>query len=229
MSAPAKLAKPWDVNAISERVNYLLDEVKKIPTGSYLPISGGRLTGTLTIGNDVGTNQIDNQDYLGTGTGTDAETGTNLRVNGKIRVLRVPYHNGRNMQWKDKPTNDSNSGIIVHDNSSRRFKCDIKPLHDDFHKILQIEPKTYIRPKHIYLPDEMDLFTNKPEIGYIAEELDDLGLNKLVWYDEDGLPDGINYEKMAVCYFQPLIKELFQRVEVLENQVNGKRKKVKIT
>jgi hypothetical protein len=62
-----KLSKPWDIDTISQRVNYLLDEVKKIPTGSFLPIAGGRLQGTLNIGNDVGTNEKPNFDYVGGG------------------------------------------------------------------------------------------------------------------------------------------------------------------
>jgi hypothetical protein len=152
-------------------------------------------------------------------------------VNGKLKVMRVPYHNGRNLQWHSNPTVDkiaTEQGLITFDNSSRRFKSEIKPLKVDFHKILLVEPKTYIRPKDIYLPDEVGLFTNKPEIGFIAEDLDELGLTNIVWYDKKGRPDGINYEKMAVCYFQPLIKELFMRVEELEKQVNGKRKKSKV-
>lgn len=219
----AQLSKPFDFDTISQRVNYLLTEVKKLSSQSYLPLSGGTIDGTLKIGPDVEVNLASTNEGNQNGGGSSADTYKNLIVNGKLIVKRVPFSNHKTIQWNE------GSGLITFDNSSRRYKTDIKPLYDDFHKILELEPKTYIRPKHIYLPSEAHLFTGKREIGYIAEELDELGLKNIVWYNQEGLPDGINYEKMAVCYFQPLIKELFKRVEDLENQMSGKRKKVKMT
>ena len=36
--------------------------------------------------------------------------------------------------------------------------------------------------------------------GYIAEELDSLGLNRLVLYDTQGRPDGIKYKMFSIVY-----------------------------
>jgi hypothetical protein len=36
------------------------------------------------------------------------------------------------------------------------------------------------------------------EWGLIAEEIDELGLSWLVDYDEDGLPAGVKYERLAL-------------------------------
>jgi hypothetical protein len=114
----------------------------------------------------------------------------------------------RNMQW------NQNTGEIGWDTSSRRYKENIAPLDDDFLKILHLEPKTYTR-----LGGEPDRW----EIGYIAEEVHELGLTRLVEYDLEGRPDGVNYEKM-VLYLNELVKrqqlriaELEKRIEQLEN------------
>lgn len=114
----------------------------------------------------------------------------------------------RNMQW------NQSTGEVGWDTSSRRYKENIAPLEDDFLKILYLEPKTYTR-----LGGEPDRW----EIGYIAEEVHDLGLTRLVEYDLEGRPDGVNYEKM-VLYLNEVIKrqqdriaELEKRIEQLEN------------
>lgn len=102
----------------------------------------------------------------------------------------------RNMQW------NQTSNEIGWDTSSRRYKTNITLLEDDFLKILLLEPKTYTR-----LQGE----PNRWEIGYIAEELHDLGLTRLVEYDPQGRPDGVNYEKM-VLYLNEVIKR--QQTEI---------------
>lgn len=103
----------------------------------------------------------------------------------------------RNMQY------DESNGTIGWDTSSRRYKENIQPLTDDFDRILDVKPKTYTR-KNTDHPDRW-------EIGYIAEDMHDLGLNRLVEYDQQGRPDGVNYEK-AVLYLTEVLKD--QREEM---------------
>ena len=43
-------------------------------------------------------------------------------------------------------------------------------------------------------------------IGYIAEELDEAGLGKLVSYDRQGRPDGIKYKKIPL-YLNEVVQE----------------------
>ena len=50
--------------------------------------------------------------------------------------------------------------------------------------------------------------------GYIAEELDQLGLKKLVTYDKQGNPDGVHYKKISI-YNLEIIKE---QQKLLEEQ-----------
>ena len=96
---------------------------------------------------------------------------------------------------------NSSTGEIGYDNSTRRDKTNITPLMDDFGKILQLQPRKYTRPQQ---PDAW-------EIGYIAEEAKTLGLDHLLFYDEDHQPDGINYRKLCL-YLVEIVREHERRL-----------------
>lgn len=98
-------------------------------------------------------------------------------------------------------------GRIVKATSSARYKENITPLSTDFSRLLQAEPKRYTRPGR---PHDW-------EIGFIAEELDALGLKQLVVYDEQGRPDALMYDRMVV-YIIPLLREQQQRIIALEQE-----------
>jgi hypothetical protein len=124
-----------------------------------------------------------------------------LHVNGSLYGYTLPYGDRRNVQW------DDGSGRFYYDNSSRRHKENIQPLEDDFSRLLRAQPMTYTRP------DSPEFW----EIGFIAEDFHDLGLNKLVDYDAEGRPDGINYEK--ICLYLKEIAESQQKdIEDLQRQ-----------
>ncbi|NET04243.1 MAG: hypothetical protein F6K16_05840 [Symploca sp. SIO2B6] len=125
-----------------------------------------------------------------------------VNIKGRLFVTNIPYGDRRNMQW------DSSSKLLYHDNSSRKTKENIQSLEDDFSKVLQVEPKTYTRPGN----------SEHWEIGYIAEEFDDLGLNKLVYYDEDGSPGAINYRKISM-YLVEIVKDLNCKIEEYEDRI----------
>lgn len=112
-----------------------------------------------------------------------------VQEDGNIHAHNLPFGDHANMQYRP------NDGRFFYDNSSRRYKENIQPLQDDFSLILQAQPKTYTRPAN---PDRW-------EVGYIAEEMDSLGLTKLVSYDKEGIPDGFNYEKM-ILYVTEILK-----------------------
>lgn len=110
----------------------------------------------------------------------------------------------RNMQW------NQSTGEIGWDTSSHRYKENITPLEDDFARVLSLQPKTYTR---------IGGDPNRWEIGYLAEEVHDLGLHRLVEYDLQGRPDGVNYEKM-VLYLNEVIKQQQARIAALEQRVS---------
>jgi hypothetical protein len=87
------------------------------------------------------------------------------------------------------------AGNVSPQNSSVRFKEDVRPLRDDFSKVLLLEPKS---------------FTYKGSgargIGYTAEEVAAADLGELVAFDADGQPLGVHY-KMISIYLLELLKD----------------------
>ncbi len=88
------------------------------------------------------------------------------------------------------------NGNVSPQNSSARFKEDIQPLQDDFHKVLLLEPRAFAYKD-----------TGARGIGYTAEEVDAADLHNLVAYDDEGKPLGVHY-KMLSIYLLELVKEL---------------------
>ena len=56
--------------------------------------------------------------------------------------------------------------------------------------------------------------TESRHLGFIAEELDELGLKEAVIYDKKGRPDGIHYHKLTAMLVKA-IQELTAQVEEL--------------
>jgi hypothetical protein len=117
-----------------------------------------------------------------------------LSVNGKIGLTDVPVWDGTNdndLTW--------DGFVISREGSSRRYKQNIRPFQEDFRKILRLEAKQY-QMREGYGEPGKQLF------GYIAEELEEIGLTKLLTYDAEGRPDGIKYKKMGI-YLIEIVKE----------------------
>ena len=107
----------------------------------------------------------------------------------------------KNMQY------NSSTGEIGYDNSSRRYKTNIQTLKDDWSKILEARPVRYTRP------DSPDCW----EYGFIAEEIDSIGLTNLVGYDAEGIPDDVKYDRM-VLYLNEIVKNQEQQIKILKEQ-----------
>jgi hypothetical protein len=91
------------------------------------------------------------------------------------------------------------------ESSSIRFKENIKPLEPSLGKVEQLNPVTYNK---IGSEDE--------EIGLIAEEVAEL-FPEVVTYNEDGSPQGIQYQRLSVILLKA-VQELTERVNKLENK-----------
>jgi hypothetical protein len=131
-----------------------------------------------------------------------------LDVNGHIRLSNVPVWNGtddNDLTW--------NWHMITREGSSRRFKRNITSLTDDFHKILELDSKRFQMKEGYGPPDRWNF-------GYIAEELDEIGLTNLVTYDEQGLADGIKYKKMCI-YLNEVVKSQQKSIQELEQDLNN--------
>jgi len=124
-------------------------------------------------------------------------TNGKLNVFGEVFFTSLPDVTGSN--WSLLGVDNSTGRLyknISPSPSSRRYKEDIKKLEDNFTKVLDLEPKSFVFKS-----------SGVRDIGYIAEDLDEFGLKNLVIYDRNGQPDGIKYEKISV-YLVEIIKGL---------------------
>ncbi len=123
-----------------------------------------------------------------------------LKINGELFVRDVSFGGGYDLAW-DAVTKRVNYGGT----SSRRYKRNIRDLEDNFSFILKAQPKTFTWLNN---PDRWD-------IGYIAEEMDSLGLSNLVIYDTLGRPSGFKYKMMAL-YVNEMLKVHHEDIEGLK-------------
>lgn len=144
---------------------------------------------------------------------------------GAFIVHDLPFGDRGNMQY------ESSTGKFFYDNSSMRYKENISTLKDDWTKILKTRPVTYTRPG---VPDRW-------EYGYVAEEIDSIGLTTMVGYDKDGLPEDVRYDKMII-YLVELLKiheeklayqeiqmtEQNAQIEKLESLLNKRKRREKM-
>ncbi len=122
-----------------------------------------------------------------------------LQPDGKLHATNLGnIGDHKDMQY------DEVTGEIGWDNSSRRYKTNITTLQDDWTKIFRTRPVKYSRPDS---PQHW-------EYGYIAEEVDSIGLTNLVGYDIDGIPDDVKYDRM-VLYLTEIVKQQQHAIDQL--------------
>lgn len=133
-----------------------------------------------------------------------------LTVSGEVRMPNVPVTILTSAYFATYgSTNDG--GRMGHVPSSRRFKQDIAPaaLEPDQLLALQLVTFRYIEAVN-ELGDDADT-----EIGLIAEDVHDLGMTWLVYYDSDGQPVGIRYERLALALL-PTVQSLHADVAAIK-------------
>lgn len=197
---------------------------------------GTNNTARLTITGDgkVGINTIDDiPSTLTVNGGVTIESAMLTRgyvwfrnTGGEYNFENIAHSDRGNMQYE--PSN----GRLFYDSSSRKHKRNITPLQDDFYKILNAQPKTYTRPE----------FPGRWEIGYIAEEFDELGLNNLVYYrkagknpegelanPDDGIdvgdPQGVNYRKISI-YLVEIVRDQQEKLEEFDREIEQLKKDI---
>ena len=103
---------------------------------------------------------------------------------------------------------DTKTGGFYYASSSAKYKEDIQSFNDDFTKILKAQPKSFV-----------DKHSRERNIGFIAEEFDELGLKHLVIYKDDQ-PDALNYELISL-YLLEIVKVHENSNQQLQDQVNA--------
>lgn len=112
----------------------------------------------------------------------------------------------------------NSNGTLGTSSSSARYKEQIQDLAFDPAVVLQLRPVSFR-----YKPEHLEEGSERPvEIGLIAEEVAELGLEELLYRDAEGAPSGIAYEKIAVALLkvcqtqQTQIQALAARLDALE-------------
>ncbi|MFH1614028.1 MAG: tail fiber domain-containing protein [Planctomycetota bacterium] len=139
--------------------------------------------------------------------GTNDPESYTMRVNGTLGVEGA-------VEIRGMGTTSSGDNVIITNNrlyrefSSAKYKDNIQPLDDDFSKILAVQPRSFI-----------DKTTKQRAIGLIAEELDELGLNKLVGYNKENQPETVRYTRVCL-YLLEVLKDQATTTEQLKAENN---------
>lgn len=125
-----------------------------------------------------------------------------------INPSRRTTGSGANTFW------DSSSGAFFRSTSSLKYKTDVIDATYGLSEVLKLRPVTY--------KGKAEADTGKLFGGFIAEEVDALGLKEFVEYDSEGSPDSLAYANMvslltkAIQEQQVMIEELKTKVAALE-------------
>lgn len=198
---------------------------------SALRFYGGRIdTGpsfnTLVIGevgNIAGVQFATSNIYFNSSRSDLADFRIGLDGNGRVVQSRAVYNrtysSAANMFVTD-------SGTIGRSVSARKYKMLIEDseLLDKAKNFLQIKPKNWYDKAEVEsvakaLNQLEDIEPSAQAVrhhGFIADELDEIGLNEVVQYGIDGQVEGLAYDRLTI-YYHELIKDLYNRIEVLEN------------
>ncbi|MBN2505494.1 MAG: tail fiber domain-containing protein [Verrucomicrobia bacterium] len=135
--------------------------------------------------------------------------GAELLLEGKLTCTNLPTTSYSANAYIDS------GGRLCKSTSSRRYKEQIEPLHEDFSKILDLEPKQYVRRGAG--PDR--------EFGYIAEEVEEAGLKGLTVYDRQGRPDAVDYPRMVI-YANEVLKEHQSTIQSQQRELEALKAEV---
>ena len=134
----------------------------------------------------------------------------NCHITNFYTKMRSAASAGTNVEWC------STTCELIADTSSCRFKHNIRPFLKGIEVINNIEPVRYKSNDDPEGPDH---------VGFIAEQIDEIGLTEFVSYDADDTPYSVSYGKMVSLLTNGIKElsaenqELRTRIIALENEV----------
>lgn len=112
-------------------------------------------------------------------------------------------------------------GRIFRTTSAAAAKLDVEDYAPDVNAVLQLKPRIWRDKGEV----EADPNTDRWHVGYIAEEVNDIGLTDMVDYDEEGNPNNITYDRMSAALLA-VIKDQQKRIERLEKRLGVSEREV---
>lgn len=175
-------------------------------TASSLSLSSGLsansafIAETLAVAGDISTNGA-------VSSGGDVSGGS-LTIIGNALMSSNVQMSGLNAAQSDViDVVADNNGNLFLQTSSARFKEDIADLAVDVQKVLSLRPVSFRYTA-----------SGAPGIGYLAEELERVGLPGLVTHDSAGQPYSVNYKLLPV-YLLEILKEQANAIRELQLQI----------
>lgn len=149
---------------------------------------------------------------------TDAGTGTNagmwLHSAGDVRLTSGTFT--LTIPWATSSSAANmfldNDGRIWKSTSARKYKQDIADAEIDPGSVLRMRPRTWRDKAEV----GRDPHSDARYVGFIAEELVDLGLGQFVTRASDGEVEGIAYDRLVAAVI-PVLQDLDERVKRLES------------
>lgn len=142
--------------------------------------------------------------------------GSNITMQGDYIYLKTPHTTSKGANAYLGP-----DGALIPSTSAAKYKTDIvRSFETEMgNKLLEV-PVAHWKDKEEVLAKTLDPNAKDPEtyFGMIADDLDNVGLNELVEYDEKGVVRGIQYDRVALSLI-PLIRNYRDRISELENEV----------
>jgi len=204
LSALESVTDGYDNTAIGSGSGYLLttgnENVFIGYFAGYNATTGGN---NIAIGKYAGTTDADTSGLVNLTTGSNRIVIGNEAISNFYTKMAAKAHAFTTVKW------NSTTFEMAADTSSERFKTNIRPFLGGVDEVLKINS---VRYKPIEEPDAPD------QVGLIAEQLDEVGLNEFVVYDADNLPFSISYDRMIPLLVNA-IKELKMEKDELKMRI----------
>jgi hypothetical protein len=205
--------------------------------GLYITNSGSTPSSSITDTNDLQIYTDNNMNLICGGVGipgiftiSAASGGVNINTNittvtGSFVVI---LGNGNGISFQNVPVGsdgdhiylESGSGNLKKQSSSKKYKDNIRLLSDEIYNL-----SNFMKLKPVYYTGKND---NKPCIGFIAEDIAELGLNELVVRGgKDNEPESFHYHKLTsfitkiVQQQQKQLESQQQEIDALKSELNS--------